>query len=126
MLNKHHLFDGNKDVVCTQCVNFHIRKGSLHMTVVMRSSDFILGYAYDLPMFSMLHQIVSAKLNVPVGMYTHMSMSLHVYERHFNMLEDIAENKGHYHIDIPKVDTTAKYGTKEFNESNFGRWINEL
>lgn len=130
MLSKDHCFEGNKDVVCTSGVFFNIRDGKLNMTVVMRSSDFILGYAYDLPMFTMLHQMVYFQLvnshypRLELGEYTHNSISLHVYEKHWVMLEKIANNEGRYEIDIPMADAPYDLISGAFR-SKFGQWLLE-
>ena len=40
-----------------------------------------------------LANILANELGVKLGTYTHFSNSLHVYERHFKMCEQILENK---------------------------------
>lgn len=118
MLQPKHLFDGNTDVVCTAYINFHIREDKLNMTVRMRSSDIIWGYGNDLPCFWWFHDMVAYRLGIEKGTYTHSSDSLHVYERHFEMIEKIIDEgeDGMYHISYPqpKDDYAA-----------FMRWIHE-
>ncbi len=55
----------------------------------MRSSDLILGIAYDIPAFTMFQEMLALELGVPTGTYTHISNSLHIYERHFSQVERI-------------------------------------
>lgn len=127
MLQPRHLFDTNPDIVCTSYVNFHIRNGYLNMTVRMRSSDIIWGYGNDLPCFWWLWEMVAISLGVQRGVYTHSSDSLHVYERHFNMIEEIVRNgmDGFYHVEYPKITDPEDllYGSQQ---SDFGRWLNEF
>lgn len=78
-----------KDVPCTLALQFFIRDGALHQVASMRSSDLILGIAYDIPAFTMFQELLAFELGVPVGSYTHISNSLHIYERHFKMVEEI-------------------------------------
>ncbi len=77
------------DVPCTLALQFFIRNNALHQIVHMRSSDVILGIAYDVPAFTMFQEILANELGVELGTYTHVSNSLHIYERHFEMAKDI-------------------------------------
>jgi len=83
--------DARLDVPCTLALQFFIRDGELHQIVHMRSSDVILGIAYDVPAFTMFQEIMANELGVEVGTYTHVSNSLHIYEQHFEMAEEIMD-----------------------------------
>lgn len=95
-----------KDVPCTLALQFFIRDGNLHLHVNMRSSDIILGIAYDVPAFTMMQEILANELGVGLGEYVHTSNSLHCYERDFEMLDGIAnstESSGFPMHPLPKV-----------------------
>ena len=77
------------DVPCTLTLQFFIRDKKLHMVVNMRSSDLILGIAYDVPAFTFFQEMLAFELGVGLGEYIHMSNSLHIYERHFDMARSI-------------------------------------
>jgi thymidylate synthase len=79
-----------KDVPCTLALQFFIREGKLHLHVNMRSSDIILGIAYDVPAFTTMQEVLANELGVELGEYVHTSNSLHCYERDFEMLDAIA------------------------------------
>ena len=81
--------DAKLDVPCTLALQFFIRNGALHQVANMRSSDLIFGIAYDIPAFTMFQELIANELGVDVGTYTHTSNSLHIYERHFDMAEEI-------------------------------------
>lgn len=81
--------DAIKDVPCTLALQFLIRDESLHLVVNMRSSDLILGIANDVPAFTILQELMALELGVKLGDYIHISNSLHVYERHWDMLDQI-------------------------------------
>ena len=81
-----------KDVPCTLALQFFIREGKLHLHVNMRSSDIILGIAYDVPAFTTMQEILANELGVELGEYVHTSNSLHCYERDFKMLDEIANS----------------------------------
>lgn len=79
-----------KDVPCTLALQFFIRDNKLNLVVNMRSSDLILGIAYDVPAFTYMQEMMAIELGIELGSYIHVSNSLHVYERHFDMLDEIA------------------------------------
>jgi thymidylate synthase len=86
-------YEGNKDFVCTISQQFLFRKGKLDCITLMRSNDLIYGLTYDLLWFTELQIKLAEILNVPLGLYNHYDASLHVYERHFEMIKKIAEEK---------------------------------
>lgn len=90
MLSKDHMTPSTVDTVCTESVGFHIRDGYLHMSVHMRSTDMIWGLGTDIPAFSFLHRLVFGLLNNNLPIYMGdldiVSMSFHVYERNFEMV----------------------------------------
>lgn len=83
------------DVPCTLSLQFFLREDKVHMVASMRSSDVILGLAYDVPAFTLFQELLAVELTrelgrpIGLGTYTHVSASLHVYERHFEMVERI-------------------------------------
>jgi len=81
-----------KDIPCTIALQFFIREGFLHQVAMMRSSDLILGIAYDVPAFTMFQELLANQLGVGVGSYTHISNSLHLYERDFAKVENILDD----------------------------------
>jgi thymidylate synthase len=100
-----------KDVPCTLALQFFIREGKLHLHVNMRSSDIILGIAYDVPAFTTMQEIMANELGVGLGEYVHTSNSLHCYERDFEMLDAIANDddaKGCQMAPLPEVFPTEK------------------
>lgn len=83
----------SKDVPCTLSLQFFIRENKLHLHISMRSSDIILGLAYDVPAFTTIQEILANELGVELGEYVHTSNSLHCYERDFEMLDAIANTR---------------------------------
>jgi len=81
-----HQWFGNKDQVCTLHGNFLIREDKLHLTIVMRSNDVVLGLAYDLPWFvslldRMQSDLIETYPQLKIGSYTHIAHSMHMYEK---------------------------------------------
>lgn len=79
----------DKDVPCTLALQFFLRDGKLHLVVTMRSSDAVLGIPYDVAAFTTFQELMALELGVGLGTYMHVSNSLHVYERDFEMVERI-------------------------------------
>jgi thymidylate synthase len=85
-----HKYEGVKDFVCTLTQQFVVRNGKLDMVVLMRSNDLIFGLTYDIPWFVSVLRTVSEATGIPMGTYNHYASSLHVYEKHFKMVEAMA------------------------------------
>jgi hypothetical protein len=70
------------------------------MVASMRSSDVILGLVYDVPAFTLFQELLALQLSqelgreIGLGSYTHLSASLHVYERHCGMVEKVLASAG--------------------------------
>lgn len=108
LLKREHLFPENQDTVCTYAINFNIEDGYLHMTVMMRSNDVIFGFTNDAFCFWNLYTFVYALLQdvyptLKVGNYIHFTNSMHVYDRHYDMIKNILreDRTGHTYIDVP-------------------------
>lgn len=89
-----HQHFNNKDFVCTLNGIFHIRENKLDFTLMMRSNDAILGLPTDVAFFCMLHQQMYKHLletypDLVIGKYTHMVNSMHLYERNFEVVNDM-------------------------------------
>lgn len=94
----HHQFLENKDQVCTLQALFHIRDNKLYMTLTMRSNDIIYGFMTDWAFFSILHYHVYLDLKVyypelRMGSYTHISHSMHLYDKHYDLVGKMLGNK---------------------------------
>ena len=86
-----HIWRGNKDQVCTLHANWLIREDKLNLTVVMRSNDVVLGLVYDMPWFcalmnKMLDELKPRYSFLTKGRYTHLSHSMHIYDRDEEMV----------------------------------------
>ncbi len=85
-----------KDVPCTLSLQFFIREKKLMLLVNMRSTDLIFGLGNDVPAFTFMQEMMAKELGVELGPYIHVSNSLHVYERHFEMCEQILKGAPNY------------------------------
>lgn len=97
----------NKDVPCTFSIQFLIRNNKLNMIVNMRSNDIIMGYCNDIFQFSMIHEMILSELNddkLELGKYYHNAGSMHLYERHYTMANNIINNKSQLLFNAPSDD----------------------
>jgi thymidylate synthase len=79
--------NGRSEFMCTNTVQYLVRNGQVHAVVQMRSNDAILGYKNDRHwQHEVLCKIASA-LSYPAGNIYWNAGSLHVYERHFYLLD---------------------------------------
>jgi thymidylate synthase len=106
-----HKIEGTHDFVCTLDVQYLIRNNKLISINYMRSNDLIWGFCYDVPFFTILQQLLYLKLKekyktLTLGEYIHIPSSIHVYERHFNMIKEIINSnwKNWSLYSLPKTD----------------------
>lgn len=84
--------DGMSDFICTNAQTFYIRDHQLHMVSQMRSNDVVFGYKNDRAwaiylMEKMVGALRDWGVDVDRGDLHWQVMNLHVYERHFHLLE---------------------------------------
>jgi thymidylate synthase len=79
--------NGRSDFMCTNAVQYMIRDGKLHAVVQMRSNDVVYGYKNDYAWQKYVLTILSRMLDVPTGDIIWNVGSLHVYERHFDLVK---------------------------------------
>ncbi len=78
---------GMQDFSCTSTVQYLYREGKLNAIVTMRSNDAVFGYPNDLAWQTFVLERLCNDLKLEVGDIHWNVGSLHVYERHFNLLE---------------------------------------
>lgn len=111
ILTAEHLLSETSDFPCTYALNFRIRDNRLNMTVHMRSQDSVFGMTNDGPAFSFIQEMIYVTLRdaypeLVMGNYHHFVDSLHVYEKHFEMLKEIISNPTKYEsIDCPRISS---------------------
>ena len=108
ILSSSHLLYSTNDIPCTYGMNFRIRENKLNMSVHMRSQDAIFGFGSDIPSFSFIQEMVYCSLKeiypeLQMGNFHHSVDSFHIYEKHFEMLEKIANGSSYQYIFCPKM-----------------------
>lgn len=108
--------DDKRDFPCTIALTFGIRNDQLHLSVLMRSSDFWWGIPYDVFQFTQLQVTIARALDVKVGTYTHHSVSLHVYECDWEKIEELTFGSKITPINgIPPIDVVGELGRKPWH-----------
>lgn len=95
-----------KDEQCTMFLQFYIRNKLLHLSVYMRSNDFIYGLPNDIIAFVGLQKYIASRLGIGVGSYYHSATSMHVYSKDIHKLHMIYHGKHQpvdYDIDFVKL-----------------------
>lgn len=82
-----------RDYPCTVLYHFMIRNDRLIMETVMRSNDVVLGLCYDGFQHSRVQIAVASVLGVEPGEYRHHAMSLHLYERDLDKIEELTMSR---------------------------------
>lgn len=78
--------DGMSDFMCTNAVQYMIRNGAVHAVVQMRSNDAVFGYKNDYAWQKHVLNTLSEDLGIQAGDIHWQVGSLHVYERHFDLV----------------------------------------
>lgn len=79
--------NGRSDFMCTNAVQYMIRDHKLETVVQMRSNDVIFGYKNDFAWQNYVHKNLAHDLSIEPGHIYWNVGSLHVYERHFNLVK---------------------------------------
>jgi len=80
-------FLGMNDFMCTNTVQYLIRDDKLHVLVNMRSNDVIYGYKNDFAWQQYVALELCDELGIQLGDIVWNVGSLHVYERHFELVK---------------------------------------
>lgn len=89
-------FNDRNDFICTNALNFMVdADGRLNIIAQMRSMDAVFGYRADYSMWDDLMERILGYLELPFpelkrGDITFQVANLHVYPRHFELLDEVA------------------------------------
>jgi len=78
---------GKNDFICTNAVTYYVRNDELQAVVQMRSNDVVFGYKNDYAWQQNVLESLSQDLNIDPGFITWQVQNVHVYERHFHLVE---------------------------------------
>jgi len=78
-----------KNVPCPFTFTVQILGGKLHLHLVIRSNDMILGNPHDVAGFALLAHILAQKIGVEVGKLTVSISNAHIYDIHFKFAQEL-------------------------------------
>jgi len=93
---------GMHDYPCTIALVLRVFKGRLDMHVMMRSNDAWLGLPFDIWQFNQWHWTAANMLGVPLGRYTHLATSMHIYEDDLEKVEKVYDRSNVANISLPR------------------------
>ena len=79
--------NGKNDFICTNSVTYYIRNDELQAVVQMRSNDVVFGYKNDIAWQNHVLELLASDLDINPGFIQWQVQNLHVYERHFHLVE---------------------------------------
>ncbi|MEA3452986.1 MAG: thymidylate synthase [Patescibacteria group bacterium] len=80
-----------KNVPCPYTFTVNIIANKLHLHLIIRSNDLILGCPHDVAGFALLQRILAAKLDVRVGKLTVSISNAHIYDTHYRAAWELIE-----------------------------------
>ena len=85
-MHKDYNKDGMSDFMCTNAVQYLVRDDHVNALVYMRSNDAVFGYKNDFAWQKHVLDQVAEETGIPSGNIYWNVASLHVYERHFDLI----------------------------------------
>lgn len=80
-----------KNVPCPFTFTLNVIQGRLHMHLVVRSNDMVLGFPTDVAGFALLLHILAQELKMRPGVLTVSISNAHVYENQLEAVHEMAE-----------------------------------
>jgi len=72
---------GISRVPCSLGYQVQVRQGVLNLTYIQRSADLVTHFENDVWMAHMMQRYISEKTGIPIGVYTHIIFSLHMFRK---------------------------------------------
>jgi len=82
-------FTNKKEIPGLVMVNFNIREGKIHTTMVLRSNDMFHGWTANIIQAYFLAEYIGKELNYPVGTISTHSISAHIFEEQFDDIKKV-------------------------------------
>lgn len=85
-----------KDTSCASSIQLMVREGKLDLLLHMRSQSAVMVFPYDIFLFSMIQELLSMFLNLPLGRFVYLCNSFHYYMDEETLAREIlARNDPH-------------------------------
>lgn len=78
---------------CASGIQLFVRRGKLHMWVVMRAQQALTVLPYDYVLFAFIHLYLAGKLGLTAGRYIHTAGTFHIYESELELASHVLGNR---------------------------------
>ena len=89
-----------KNVPCPFTWTANIIADKLNLHLIIRSNDMMLGNPHDTAGFALLQAMLAQELGVHVGKLTVSISHAHIYENHYEQVEEMLAREDHTHDEI--------------------------
>jgi thymidylate synthase len=103
IFNAEDLADEHKEVPCTTTLQFFVREGRVDLIVTMRSNDAYIGLPHDVFCFTMIQEVMARALDREVGGYRHFVGSMHLYDKHRALAQNLIDEGFQSRIEMPSM-----------------------
>jgi thymidylate synthase len=89
----------------------------LDLTLIQRSSDYIVANHINKTQYVALQMMVTKHCGFEVGKFCHLVQNLHIYDRHFNLIEELIQNENpniHPHFKLKNDKNFYDYTIDDF------------
>jgi len=83
------------NVPCVVAWHFHVINNGLHLTVMQRSGDLVVGVPHDIASAWLLLELMAAHLLLDVGSLTYVISNAHIYDSHYKLVNEMLDNAKH-------------------------------
>lgn len=135
----------SRDIPCAFGLFYHVRRGQLEATTVMRSNNAFALLPYNMFEFSILAELIARETEFPLGGMTHSAVSMHVYDSDYETAQAVCNA---YRAGIPAarnpvpkmpdsaspleqvrelviLEALLRHGCAGINANNIARWISD-
>ena len=92
---------------CAYGTNFSVKDGKLNMVLIQRSGDYLTAAgpgSFNVVQYALLMHMFAHVSNLKLGEMVHMVTDLHVYDRHFDVIDEMVANNDLTHKrELPKL-----------------------
>lgn len=110
------------NIPCPYTFTVNIIGSKLHLHLVIRSNDMMLGNPHDVAGFALLQRILASRLGVELGKLTVSISNAHIYDIHYEAANEIISRKNNH----PKVIVEAKKDYFERAEKGDEKLVQEI
>lgn len=89
-----------KNVPCPFTWVINIINNKLNLHLIIRSNDMMLGNPHDVAGFALLQSMLAQELGTEVGKLTVSISHAHIYENHYEQVEELLKRENHEHPEI--------------------------